>query len=120
MKPNDLPGENGCVRTYSDPDDISPFIGGEKKTIVFFEMTSCPYCRMFEGRFLDLVRSRCLDFDFMRVILDDPGNPLWRKYEIRAVPLVIIFASGKIVSRLDSVLFLGITKKNWAEFCAAI
>ena len=37
-----------------------------------------------------------------------------------AVPTVIVFAGGRVVSRLNSVLFLGITKKNWAEFCAAI
>jgi len=120
MKPTDLPGENGPIRTYSDPDDISPYIGGEKKTMVLFEMTTCPYCRMFAERFVELAQSRCRDFDFLRVVLDDPGNPLWKQYEIQAVPTVIVFAGGRVVSRLNSVLFLGITKKNWAEFCAAI
>lgn len=120
MNPTDLPEENGRIRTLSDPDDISSYIGGEKKTIVLFEMATCPYCRMFEERFVELSRSRCHDFDFMRVILEDPGNPLWKQYEILAVPTVIVFAGGRVISRLNSVLFLGITKKNWAEFCAAI
>ena len=83
-------------------------------------MVSCPYCRVFEERFVELARSRCQDFDFLRVTLSDPHHPFWSGYAIRAVPTVIVFAAGRIVSRLDSVLFLGITKKNWAEFCAGL
>ena len=103
-----------------NPDDISSCIGAEKKTVILFEMTTCPYCRMFLPRFVELAGSRARDFDFLRVILNDPLNPLWQRYAIRAVPTVIVFAAGQVVSRLDSVLFLGITKKNWAEFCTGI
>ncbi len=103
-----------------NPDDISSYIGAEKKTVVLFEMATCPYCRMFQPRFVELAGSRARDFNFLRVILNDPLNPLWHQYEIRAVPTVIVFAAGQIVARLDSVLFLGITKKNWAEFSAKL
>ena len=120
MKPTDLPGENGPIRTYSDPDDISPYIGGEKKTMVLFEMTTCPYCRMFESRFLEFAGERSGEYDFLRVTLDDPGNPLWHRYEIHTVPMVMIVAAGGVAARLDSVPFLGISKKKWAEFCAGI
>ncbi|MCX6557650.1 MAG: thioredoxin family protein [Candidatus Aminicenantes bacterium] len=120
MNQNSQAGENGRIATYSDPTDISPYINGEKKKVVLFAMTSCPYCHMFEERFLEFSRTCSADYDFLRVTIDDPGNPLWSRYEIHVVPQVIVFAKGRIVSRLDSIPFVGITKKNWAEFCAAL
>jgi len=120
MNANKKQSENGSITTHANPVDITPFLARNTKTVVLFEMTSCPYCRMFEERFADLARTRCQDFDFLRVILDDPGNPLWSQYEIRAVPTVIVFANGQVDSRLDSVLFLGITKRHWTEFSAGL
>ena len=120
MNQNKAQGESDTITVLSDPVDLTPNLNVEKKSMVLFEMTACPYCRMFKERFLELVASRARDFDFLRVTLDDPGNPLWHRYEIRAVPTVIVFAKGQIVSRLDSILFLGITKKNWTEFCAGL
>jgi hypothetical protein len=108
------------VSVLSNPADINHVFSGEKKTMVLFEMATCPYCRMFEGRFLDFAGSRSQDYEFLRVTLDDPGNPLWLKYEIPVVPMVMVVAGGGIAARLDSVPFLGITKKKWAEFCAGI
>jgi thioredoxin 1 len=120
MKQDDPEGKNGMITIHSDPQDISSYIGGEKKSFVLFEMTSCPFCQVFEGRFIDLASSRGRDFNFMRVTINDPGNPLWSKYDIQAVPTVIAFAGGQAVSRVDSILFVGITKKNWTEFCAGL
>jgi len=119
MKSDDEPGNNGPI-IHSDSHDISPFIAGTRKMVVMFEMTSCPFCRAFLDRFLELARTRGRDFDFMRVAIDDPGNPLWHEYGIQAVPTVIVFSGGKIVSRLNSTLFVGISKKNWSEFCAGM
>jgi len=110
----------GPVAALVDPANIDPVFAGKKKTMVLFEMTACPYCRMFDARFLDLAVARAGDFDFLRVTLDDPGNPLWHKYEIHVVPMVMVVDGGAIAARLDSVPFLGITKKKWAEFCAGI
>jgi protein-disulfide isomerase len=120
MKQNTVPGKINDMTVIADPGDLSPYLNGEKKTIVLFEMTACPYCRMFEERFLDFADARSGDYVFLRVTIDDPGNPLWSRYDIQAVPTVIVFANNKIMSRLDSVLFVGITKKNWAEFCASL
>lgn len=120
MNQNTAPGKAEGVNTIAGPDDISATIACAKETVVLFEMTTCPFCRMFEERFLDFVSSCSRDFDFLRVTIDDPDNPLWAKYEINNVPTVIVFAGGKIMSRLDSVPFLGISKKKWAEFCAGL
>jgi hypothetical protein len=108
------------MKELNDPTDISPFISGEKKTMVLFEMVTCPFCRMFEERFLEFARSSPGDLDFLRATIDDPGNPLWARYGIDNVPTVIVFANGAITSRLDAVPFFGISKKKWADFSAGI
>jgi hypothetical protein len=113
-------GKVDGVIVIADPDDISPYIGGNKKTVALFEMTGCPYCRMFQGRFIDFAGSRPGEFAFLRVTLDDPNNPLWSKYEIHAVPTVIAFERSEIIARVDSILAFGLSKKKWAEFCAGI
>ena len=105
------------MTVLGDPADISPYILSDKKAIVLFEMTGCPYCRAFEPRFLDFAKSSSEDYALLRVKLDDPQDPLWEKYDIIAVPTVIAFSRGKIIARADSILALGLSKKKWAEFC---
>jgi predicted DCC family thiol-disulfide oxidoreductase YuxK len=114
------PETSAPVTELDDPLDLSPYFSGGKKTVVFFEMTGCPYCHAFRQRFLDTAAARSGECEFMRVRLDDPGNPLWHKLAIHAVPTVIAFANGEVLARADAVLALGLTKKKWADFCARI
>ena len=113
-------GKADPVPVLANPGDIDQLVSAEKKTMVLFEMTACPYCRMFVSRFLDFAAARSRDFAFLRVTLDDPGNPLWQQYEIHVVPMVMVVGGGGIAARLDSVPFLGITKKKWTEYCAGV
>ncbi len=119
MSGNDSQTERNGMIELADPADISAHIAGDKKTVVFFEMTGCPYCIAYKARFADLVRERP-DLDYMRVLLDDPGNPFWERYNIHAVPTVIAFEKGEILARADSILAFGLSKKKWLEFCALI
>lgn len=104
----------------ADPVELATYVSGAKKTVIFFEMTGCPYCLAFRQRFRDLAAARAGECDFMRVRLDDPGNPLWHKFSIHAVPAVIAFANGEVLDRADAVLALGLSKKKWADFCERI
>jgi thiol-disulfide isomerase/thioredoxin len=120
MNQSPTPGGVSKVTVIADPDNISTYIGCDKKTIVLFEMTGCPYCRTFEPRFRDFSEKRSEDCNLFRVKLDNPGNSLWEKYEIMAVPTVIAFERGEIIARADSILAFGLSKKKWAEFCARL
>jgi hypothetical protein len=111
------PAKIAGLTVLVDPGDLSPYLGKDKKTMVLFEKTSCPYCLVFQSRFLDLAEKRAEDFSFYRIRLDDPRNPLWGKYDIIAVPTVILFSESQIVDRADSILALGLSKRKWAEFC---
>lgn len=116
MKQSSVPGKIDHITVLADPDDISAYISKDKKTMVLFEITGCPYCLIFQSRFLDFAEKRGGDFAFFRVKLDDPKNQLWQRYEILAVPTVILFSEGRIIARADSILALGLSKKKWAEF----
>ena len=118
---NDLPDSVSVpsVRELAYLADVDAFIAGVKKSVVFFEMTGCPYCVVCRERFADLVRERP-DLLCARVLLNDPGHPLWNRYGIHAVPTVIAFEKGEIVGRADAVLALGLSKKRWSEFLAGI
>ncbi len=120
MKQSSVPGKIDHITVLADPHDISPYLSKDKKTIVLFEMTACPFCRMFQPRFLELTQARSQDSDFARVKLDDHRNPLWQHYGINAVPTVMVFSNGQIQSRLDAIPLLGISKNKWADFCARI
>lgn len=109
MNQSSAPGKINGLIVLADSDDISPYINGDKKTVVLFEMTDCPFCRSFQSAFLHFAKKRSEDFALLRVKLDAYENPLWQKYEIEAVPTVIIFAKGKIMARLDSKLGVGLT-----------
>ena len=120
MNQSSVPGKIDRVTVLADPDDISPYLKKDRKTMVLFEMTVCPFCRIFQSRFLDFAAACSRDYDFLLVKLDDHGNPLWERYQIEAVPTVMVFSNGAIQSRLDSIPLLGISKKKWAEFCAGV
>jgi thioredoxin-like negative regulator of GroEL len=117
---NEAPEGAARVTELADPVDLAPHLSRAGKTVVFFEISGCPYCSAFEPRFLEFAGKRSGDFNLLRVKLDDPANPLWEKYAIRAVPTVIVFERGEVAARADSVLALGLTKRMWAEFCAGI
>jgi thioredoxin 1 len=120
MNQDPTPGAAERMAEMSNSDDLNPIITGAKKTMVLFEMTGCPYCLTFESRFLDFSKEHSEDFNFVRVKLDDPANPLWEKYNIFAVPTVILFSRGEIVSRVDSILAFGLSKRMWGEFCVGL
>lgn len=114
---NDLPdgGPAQAVRELTDPAAVAAFMGTEKRNVVFFEMTGCPYCVACRERFAELVRERP-DLLYARVLLNDPGHPLWNRYGIHAVPTAIAFEKGEIVARADAILALGLSKRRWLDF----
>ena len=118
MSQNKAPGKIDGITVLADPDDISPFLGKDRQTMVLFEMTWCPFCLAFRSAFAAGAETRSGDCDILRVKLDDAGNPLWQKYEIEAVPTVIVFSGEEIRSRVDAIPGRGLTKKQWADFCA--
>jgi thioredoxin 1 len=87
----------------------SKVLGSDKKTVVLFYATWCPYCSNFKPTF----ESAKIDTaNKMGSIIDEDENPLWDRFNIQSVPTIIIFENGKIVSRRDAKKHVGLTKSD--------
>ena len=44
--------------------------------------------------------------------IDDDNNPLWERFSINAVPTIIAFEKGEIISRRDAKMGIGLVKSD--------
>ena len=44
--------------------------------------------------------------------IDDDNNPLWERFSINAVPTIIAFEKGEIISRRDAKMGTGLVKSD--------
>ncbi len=97
--------------------DLDRELNENKKMLVLFYATWCPYCSSFMKAFNQNVAIRGFE-KILRVNLDDYDNQLWDDYCIEAVPTVIFFENCKISSRLDGRSGVGLSEKqlkNWLQ-----
>ncbi|MHB8546045.1 MAG: thioredoxin family protein [Nitrosotalea sp.] len=91
------------------PEEFDSKITGSKKTVVLFYTTWCPYCSNFKPTFesakIKTANKACS-------IIDEDENPLWDRFNIQAVPTMIVFQDGKIISRRDARKHVGLTKSD--------
>jgi thioredoxin 1 len=92
-------------------------LGKNKKVLALFYSSWCPYCIRFLPIFKKKI-SASAKTSVVEVLLDDDDNPLWDEYSIEAVPTIILFEAGKVCSRLDGRLGLGLSERQldkWIE-----
>jgi thioredoxin 1 len=82
-------------------------LSSDKKTVVLFYATWCPYCANFKPTFES---AQIKTASKMGSIIDEDENPLWDRFNIQAVPTMIAFQNGKIISRKDAKKNVGLTK----------
>jgi len=87
----------------------SKVLGDNKKTVVLFYATWCPYCSNFKPTFES---AKIETANKVGSIIDEDENPLWDRFDIQAVPTMIVFQNGKIVSRRDAKKHVGLTKSD--------
>ena len=87
----------------------SKVLGNNKKTVVLFYATWCPYCANFKPTFES---AKIETANRMESIIDEDENPLWDRFNIQAVPTMIAFQNGKIISRKDAKKHVGLTKSD--------
>lgn len=90
------------------PDEFdSKVLNSNKKTLVLFYASWCPYCANFKPIF---ERSKVNNTEKIGAMIDEDENPLWDRFNIQAVPTMIAFEKGKIVDRKDAKKHVGLTK----------
>ena len=87
----------------------SKVLNSDKKTVVLFYATLCPYCSNFKPTFES---AKIETANKMGSIIDEDENPLWDRFNIQAVPTMIVFENGKVVSRRDAKKHIGLTKSD--------
>ena len=87
----------------------SKVLKSSKKTVVLFYATWCPYCANFKPTFES---AKIENASKMGSIIDEDENPLWDRFNIQAVPTMIVFQNGKIISRKDAKKHVGLTKSD--------
>jgi thioredoxin 1 len=87
----------------------SKVLKSDKKTVVLFYATWCPYCSNFKPTFES---AKIENANKIGSIIDEDENPLWDRFNIQAVPTVIAFENGKIIARRDARKNVGLTQSD--------
>ncbi len=105
------------MNTFNSKKELEEHIKRDRKALVLFCASLCPFCQDFFPSFERAVEKSAFDM-VMRVYLDDYDNPLWEDFSIEAVPTAVLFENGKAAKRLDARLGFGLNEKTfdaWLE-----
>ena len=95
--------------------DLEKQVKKNKRVLVLFYASWCPYCRSFLATFDKNILKRNFEC-VLRVNMCEYDNPLWDEYSIAAVPTVILMDEGKVCRRLDGRLGEGLSEKQLSEW----
>lgn len=87
----------------------SKVLSNNKKTVVLFYASWCPYCANFKPTF---EASKLESTNKIGALVDEDENPLWDRFNIQSVPTIIAFQNGKIIARRDAKKHIGLTKSD--------
>ena len=88
-------------------------LGG--KALVMFYADWCPYCQRFKPIFESAAaksKSSTTSCKMYEAQVNEDDNPLWDRFSINAVPTVIAFDKGSIISRRDAKMSAGLNESD--------
>ncbi len=103
----------------TDRKTLDALLQQNKKVLVLFCASWCPFCRSF----LSVFDKRVTKYNFdstVHTYIDDYDNPLWENYSIEAVPTIILFEKAQVVQRLDAELGAGLSERKFAQWLAKL
>ena len=74
----------------------------------------CPFCQRFKPIFesASTTKPASNGYKFYESKVNDDDNPLWDRFSISAVPTLIAFDKGKIISRIDAKMGVGLNESD--------
>jgi thioredoxin-like negative regulator of GroEL len=74
----------------------------------------CPFCQRFKPvfEFALITKSTSNGYKFYESKVNDDDNPLWDRFSISAVPILIAFDKGRIISRRDAKMGIGLNESD--------
>ena len=87
----------------------SKVLSSEKKILVLFYADWCPYCANFKPIFEETESS---NLQKKAALVNEDENPLWDRFNIQAIPTMVAFQNGKILTRCDAKKGIGLTRAD--------
>jgi thiol-disulfide isomerase/thioredoxin len=113
MNNTELSGEEidtGRPVHLSDEAELEAFLSESKTTLVEFYTDGCGICQSMEPVLGNLARELDVDIGLINP-RDDP--PLVERFEVRSVPLFVLFVDGEPVGRLADGFVSGDDLAGW-------
>jgi thioredoxin 1 len=93
------------------PNQFDKIISSQEKSLVMFYADWCPFCQKFKPIFESSMNSSP-NAKFYESKIDDDNNPLWERFSINAVPTIIAFEKGGVISRREAKMGVGLVKSD--------
>jgi thioredoxin 1 len=98
---------------HLEPSQFDTLFSSGDKILVLFYADWCPFCQRFRPTFESAARSKSgASLKMYGAKLNDDDNPLWGRFSINAVPTIIAFDKGNIVSRRDARMGAGLNDSD--------
>jgi thioredoxin-like negative regulator of GroEL len=99
---------------HLEPNQFDSLLSSGKRALVMFYADWCPFCQRFKPVFESAIITRSANnsYKFYESKVNDDDNPLWDRFSISAVPTLIAFDKGKIISRRDAKMGVGLNESD--------
>jgi thioredoxin 1 len=99
---------------HLEPNQFDNLLSSKEKALVMFYADWCPFCQRFKSVFESAITTKSTSngYKFYESKVNDDDNLLWDRFSISAVPTLIAFDKGKIISRRDAKMGIGLNKSD--------
>src|SRR5712692_11966433 len=103
------------IMEHLDPTQFDKLFAVGGKDLVMFYADWCPFCQGFKPLFESVAvksSSTTTSYKMYGAKVNDDDNPLWDRFSINAVPTIIAFDKGNIISRRDAKMSAGLIESD--------
>ena len=99
---------------HLESNQFDKLLSSKEKALVMFYADWCPFCQKFKPIFesATITKSGGNGYKLYESKVNDDENPLWDRFSINAVPTLLAFNKGKIVSRRDAKMGVGLSQSD--------
>jgi thioredoxin 1 len=103
------------IMEHLEPTQFDKLFAVGGKDLVMFYADWCPFCQRFKPLFESAAaksKSTTASYKMYGAKVNDDDNPLWDRFSINAVPTIIAFDKGNIISRRDAKMSAGLNESD--------
>jgi thioredoxin 1 len=103
------------IMDHLEPNQFDNMLSAGEKSVVMFYADWCPFCQRFKPVFESVTPEQAksaISYKMYGAKVNDDENPLWDRFSINAVPTIIAFDKGDIISRRDAKMGTGLSKSD--------